>query len=710
MIAPLPHIEPQLYRAAMEALKKEAQTLASLNHERIVRVYDVFEAQGSVFYVMPWLEGGSLKERMEEADAGGAPITPQQAREWLLHLLDGLEYLHGKGIIHRDIKPGNILFDERGMPVLIDFGAALNKPNASQTISQGEFSYAFAALVQVTAKGEIGPWTDFYSLAATRYALISGNAVEQSLQRLMQDDLTPLAAMKPAPCADKSLLAAIDKNLNLPIAQRCQTAAEWRAMLKRKGGYEWFTPRMIWGGGVIVLSALAVFMWSMGEKESQPEKDGSGQTNTTNSAPTITDSGKEGEKVGEKESGREGEKEDEKEGEKKAEEKVKIWGEIGGEKLPEPEISKKKLLAPASDDDFSTNLPRIELTDRIEPPPPLSAEAEAMHGAVSDYFQWTGRKEIALEKMSKVWETLKEFELWLRGRMIEEAKAVDAIGDPIKYLMIDVKEERWSDKNLRKTWKKNPLYIASQKELKELDSLLEEMSTALYDKDWTESYPTQTEEQRKLVKDIWNYEKRQLSILNGRQKKLNYVASRCMSEAVSRIFHYGMDMCSHYFAKTPVTEEWQIREKYRIDEYLAELNKRKQTRMKEIRAFIDKCRAYYAKVDRVLQGKNSIPELKEWKKSDEYELLEKEGNALWVEGMSINGVFAGDDFHFMLDILGRCESLAPQEERTALQSLLDECNSSRLPINLNMEEGWEYTDRCGLYLERAYKKRMEELR
>ncbi len=264
MIAPLPHIEPQLYRGAMEALKKEAQTLASLNHERIVRVYDVFEAHGSVFYVMPWLEGGSLKERMAEAANGGAPITSEQAREWLLRLLDGLEYLHAKGIYHRDIKPANILFDERGMPVLIDFGAALNKPDATQTISQGEFSYAYAAPEQVTGKGEIGPWTDFYSLAATWYALISGHAVEQSLQRLMQDDLTPLAVMKPAPCADKALLVSIDKNLNLPAAKRCQAAAEWRAFFKQNKLQDGsFTKKMLWWGllAVLISVPLTVYLW-----------------------------------------------------------------------------------------------------------------------------------------------------------------------------------------------------------------------------------------------------------------------------------------------------------------------------------------------------------------------------------------------------------------------------------------------------------------
>lgn len=232
-IIPLPHTSRQAYRTAMDSLRKEAQTLASLNHERIVRVYDVFESHGSIFYVMPWLEGGSLRERMDEAAKGASTITTEQAAEWLLLLLDGLDYLHGKGIYHRDIKPGNILFDERGLPVLIDFGAALNKPEATYTITQGEFSYAYASPEQITGKGAIGPWTDFYALAATWYELISGISVESADRRLMRDDVAPLSGMALSQPWPRELLASIDRNLRLSPEERCQTAMQWKEWLQQ---------------------------------------------------------------------------------------------------------------------------------------------------------------------------------------------------------------------------------------------------------------------------------------------------------------------------------------------------------------------------------------------------------------------------------------------------------------------------------------------
>lgn len=276
-IIPLPHTSRQAYRTAMSSLRKEAQTLASLNHERIVRVYDVFESHGSIFYVMPWLEGGSLRERMDEVANGASTITTEQASEWLLLLLDGLDYLHGKGIYHRDIKPGNILFDERGLPVLIDFGAALNKPEVTRTITQGEFSYAYASPEQITGKGAIGPWTDFYALAATWYELISGISVEPADRRLMRDDVVPLSGMALSQPWPRELLASIDRNLRLRPEERCQTSGQWKEWLQqgksrglRKTGASGKSVFSAVTVAVIILVLTGVWLWQQSSRTDVP--------------------------------------------------------------------------------------------------------------------------------------------------------------------------------------------------------------------------------------------------------------------------------------------------------------------------------------------------------------------------------------------------------------------------------------------------------
>lgn len=276
-IIPLPHTSRQSYRTAMDSLRREAQTLASLNHESIVRVYDVFESHGSIFYVMPWLEGGSLRERMDEAASGKSTITPEQAVEWLLLLLGGLDYLHGKGIYHRDIKPGNILFDERGLPVLIDFGAALNKPEVICTITQGEFSYAYASPEQITGKGKIGPWTDLYALAATWYELITGTPAEPADKRLMQDDVVPLSGITFSQPWPRELLASIDRNLRLKPEERCQTVGQWKEWLEqgkprglRKTGAYRKSVSYLASTVLLILLLVGVWIWQQSSRTGAP--------------------------------------------------------------------------------------------------------------------------------------------------------------------------------------------------------------------------------------------------------------------------------------------------------------------------------------------------------------------------------------------------------------------------------------------------------
>lgn len=210
------------YETAINAVYEEAQTLAGLHHAQVVPVYDIFHSAGSMFYVMPWLEGGSLRDKIAAVEN----VAAEESTRWLLSLLSALEYLHSRQIIHRDIKPGNIMFDADGNPVLVDFGSALNRATKVDTTTQGEFSPVYASPEQVSGKGKIGPWTDLYSLAATWYELLTGNAPEPAQQRLVSDDLAPL------PPGATVLEQSIMQNLALAPEERCQTAREWQEWLQ----------------------------------------------------------------------------------------------------------------------------------------------------------------------------------------------------------------------------------------------------------------------------------------------------------------------------------------------------------------------------------------------------------------------------------------------------------------------------------------------
>ena len=258
------------YETAINDVYEEAQTLAGLHHAQVVPVYDIFRSAGSMFYVMPWLEGGSLRDKI----AAGENVDAEESTRWLVSILSALEYLHSRQIIHRDIKPGNIMFDADDNPVLVDFGSALNRATKVDTTTQGEFSPVYASPEQVSGKGKIGPWTDLYSLAATWYELLTGNAPEPAQQRLVSDDLAPL------PSGATVLEQSIMQNLALDAATRCQSAREWQEWLLRGAAPVAVArrrrSRLLWAVTAVLLAAGGAFL--LGRQQAEPvQEEGAAQ-------------------------------------------------------------------------------------------------------------------------------------------------------------------------------------------------------------------------------------------------------------------------------------------------------------------------------------------------------------------------------------------------------------------------------------------------
>jgi formylglycine-generating enzyme required for sulfatase activity/serine/threonine protein kinase len=221
--------DPENFRWSLENFSKEAAMLASLDHPGIVRVLRSFQAFGTAYFVMPFVEGVALdelaKSRQEKA------FTEDELRGLLERVLDALIHLHDRGIYHRDIKPGNILITNEGIPVLIDFGSARQRlSERSMTVVE---SAGYTPFEQLQSRGNVGPWSDLYALGGTIEKSITGETPPKAMDRMRRDPRIPLA-QRPDLAARYSalLLASIDQALSVEEAERWQNAAEWLAALR----------------------------------------------------------------------------------------------------------------------------------------------------------------------------------------------------------------------------------------------------------------------------------------------------------------------------------------------------------------------------------------------------------------------------------------------------------------------------------------------
>lgn len=154
---------------------KEARMIASFDHAGIVRVLDVFEENGTAYYVMDFLPGGSLNEKVKQ----NGPFAEALAEKYIRQVADALSCIHERNTVHLDVKPSNILLNAKGEAVLIDFGISKHyDESGSQTSSTPVgISKGYAPLEQ-GRDGDVSqfkPSTDIYALGATLYYLVMGN-------------------------------------------------------------------------------------------------------------------------------------------------------------------------------------------------------------------------------------------------------------------------------------------------------------------------------------------------------------------------------------------------------------------------------------------------------------------------------------------------------------------------------------------------------
>ena len=161
---------PAMLERILKRFEQEAKALAKLSHLHIIKIIDYGESEGTPYFVMEYMPGGTLKDRL------GLPMPWQTAASLLIPIAQTLDYAHRQHIVHRDVKPSNILLTENGQPMLTDFGIAKILGNEETTnltgTGLGVGTPEYMSPEQWT--GQAGPRSDIYSLGVVFYEMVTG--------------------------------------------------------------------------------------------------------------------------------------------------------------------------------------------------------------------------------------------------------------------------------------------------------------------------------------------------------------------------------------------------------------------------------------------------------------------------------------------------------------------------------------------------------
>jgi eukaryotic-like serine/threonine-protein kinase len=292
-MVPQPGLDSKTLAHLREQFTQEAKVLARLEHPHLVNVTDYFKEGPNAYLVMKFVKGESLAERI--AREGALPEEP--VRAWALQLLDALAHCHSQGILHRDIKPQNVVIQStkdtsprrggtEGGVILVDFGLMkLWDPDAptTKTVLRGMGTPQYAPPEQYeTQMGHTDARSDLYSLGATLYHALAGQAPPTATMRIVNPQtLTPLASVRPNVSA--SMKTTVDRAMELQPTARFQSATEMRAALSGSASIpagpsqaapqathtmppeqqvapsRWLgLPRAVWGVGCFVLALMVV--------------------------------------------------------------------------------------------------------------------------------------------------------------------------------------------------------------------------------------------------------------------------------------------------------------------------------------------------------------------------------------------------------------------------------------------------------------------
>ena len=226
-VAPKSSSDASDFQWGLDRFVEEARMLARFQHPNLIQVHQFFEAHGTAYIVMEYAEGETLAERL----ARQGVLSETELLDMVLPLLDGLAVVHQANVLHRDIKPGNIIIrDADGSPVLLDFGSARQAIGAKSRSVTSVVTPGYAPIEQYSTRGAQGAWTDLYALGGVCYRALTGRVPEYATDRVLEDRFVPTGSL----CGERvsaGVADAIDWALAVNKDDRPQSVEAWRDVL-----------------------------------------------------------------------------------------------------------------------------------------------------------------------------------------------------------------------------------------------------------------------------------------------------------------------------------------------------------------------------------------------------------------------------------------------------------------------------------------------
>ena len=201
---------------------QEAGALGNLKHPNIVNVINFFRANGTVYMVMDYEQGHNLQHYIVRHKG---KLSETFILTVFLPLLEGLYSIHQNGLLHLDVKPGNIHLRQGANPLLLDFGAVHEMMHTRQFQPNQVVTPGYSPMEQLDPGGYVGPWTDIYAIGATMRTCIEGTPPMPSTKRRERDTMRP-ATIAFKKYYSQALLEAIDWAMEVDPILRPQKATQ----------------------------------------------------------------------------------------------------------------------------------------------------------------------------------------------------------------------------------------------------------------------------------------------------------------------------------------------------------------------------------------------------------------------------------------------------------------------------------------------------